>query len=194
VRSYLVLVPMLLASLTAAGCGGSAPGNGVVAKSAGVSSDAGFLAAWTLPPAVLGVASLPSCEVGDSLTIVINRGPDAVRLLGVTANVAGTGSGRSTAQVTVATVRPGAQTAELAAGWDLIALKGYHLLPAAGLMLSPASVTGLSYDLVVRLRLSGVYARPWRITGLTLSVLIAGQRVTKVFPQHTQLPAVRCGR
>jgi hypothetical protein len=192
VRSHLTLAAVVVAVLLTTGCSASAPKSGARHESISASQDAGLLNAWTLPPAVLGVASLGSCEVGDSLTIVINRSPVAARLLGIKVDVANAGAGQSTAQLKVAEVRRGAETAELAAGWNLIALKGYRLRPVGGLVLSPASVTGLSYDFVVRLHLHGVYATPWRIRGLTMEFLIADRRVTKVFPQRTRLPPVHC--
>jgi hypothetical protein len=194
VRGALALAAAFpLALLTVAGCGGPAGGRHPGVTPSARAGDAGpVVAAWSLAPVAVGFRKMRGCAIGDSLTIVIDRGPDPARVLSVAVDVAGAPGDSYRVSYQVAQVRPGAQTAELGVGSSLTALRGYRLRPVAHLVLTSALKTGLSYDFVAWLHVTGVIPARWRIAGLTLRYDLAGRLLTSVFPQQTYLPPVSC--
>lgn len=133
---------------------------------------------------------LPSCELGDALTVVMDRAAHPLRITDLAVTVTGAAPATERSSTEVIAVRAGSTTGELAASYQLPHLAGSPAEPADDALLLPVATSRTWYGIEIRLRVLGDTPAPWAITALTVSYRLGRHSYTAEFPQFVHLPPV----
>ena len=155
-----------MVGLAVAGCTSPSPGHphyAVASPSAGLSEMGQSASDYSYT-----LTNLNRCQVSDAISIIANQAKQPARITDVSVDISGDSPGVERRTFEIAALKAGTSTGELAASSHLAAIAGDPVRQAAGAILQPASSSGLWYDVIVRLAISGLHPRPWSIDRITV--------------------------
>jgi hypothetical protein len=137
--------------------------------------------------------ALPTCRVGDGLTVLINTASSPVRITHMAIRLPVKEDTATSFELM--TFQPGATTGEIAGSFDLAALRnGHDIGNAIGAVLSPVKTGHLWYAVIARVRLLRNASREWEIRGLGITYVLKGKSESVFIPQEVRLPpTIGCG-
>jgi hypothetical protein len=139
------------------------------------------------------IDSLTTCHVFDGLTIMVNTGATAIRIVGVSAIIPSEAS-PATDQISyqLRSFRRGTTTGAVGAVESMPVLGGHVQGDAVGGELRPLASSSLWYDVVIRMQVRQPRATEWVIRGVRIEYRVGGRFFTTSFPQQVRLPHTDC--
>lgn len=137
--------------------------------------------------------TLPTCEVGDGLSILKNSGKHSVVITAVSVMVpTQPASSLDGTAYLLESFKPGATHGAAGASFKIALAGGTLVGNAIGETIQPFRSRPLWYVIVVRMRATEPHGTPWAIRGIRVSYKVGRRTFHEVFSQTIGLPRTSC--